>query len=238
MKTINYNDVICIIPARGGSKGLVNKNMLEFNGEPLIVRPIQHAKKSGVIGTILVTTDNKKIAKIAKQNGAEVPFMRPKKLSGDLVTTENTLKHAILAYEKMSNKKFNIAVFLTATDIFRDYNWITKAVNILRNKPNVESVFAGYKTNKNYWEKNKEGNWIRLREWMSIYKSRQVRQFIIREDTGLSCASRAHLWREGRRIGDKVEVIVHDNDLSFIDIHSKQDLELANLVIKNLKYEK
>ena len=78
MKTINYNDVICIIPARGGSKGLVNKNMLEFNGEPLIVRPIQHAKKSGVIGTILVTTDNKKIAKIAKQFGADVPFLRPK----------------------------------------------------------------------------------------------------------------------------------------------------------------
>ena len=228
-----YNDVICIIPARGGSKGLINKNILELNGEPLIARPIRHAKESGVVDTVIVTTDNEEIAKIAKQNGAIVPFLRPKELSGDLITTEETLKHAILTYEKMTGRKFDIAVFLTATDIFRKNTWITEAVNILKNKPDVESVFVGYKTHKNYWEKDKNGKWVRLRDWMSIYKSRQIRKFIVREDTGLSCASRACLWRKGRRIGDNVEIIVQDNNLSFIDIHTKKDLELANLIIKN-----
>ena len=229
----NFSDVICIIPARGGSKGLLNKNVLELNGEPLIVRPIKEAKKSGVIGTILVTTDDENIANIAKQNGAVVPFLRPKELSGDLATTEETLKHAINTYEKIINKKFDIAVFLTATNIFRDYKWISQAVNILKNNPDIESVFTGSKTHKNYWEKDSNGNWVRLKKWMSVYQSRQIRKFIIREDTGLCCASRAHLWRVGRRIGDKVEIIIQEKDFSFIDIHSKKDLDLANLIIKN-----
>ena len=119
--------------------------------------------------------------------------------------------------------------------IFRKNTWITEAVKILKKKPDVESVFVGYKTHKNYWEKDKNGKWVRLREWMSIYESRQIRKFIVREDTGLSCASRAYLWRKGRRIGDNVEIIVQDNNLSFIDIHTKKDLELANLIIKNDK---
>lgn len=230
-----YNDVICVIPARGGSKGLPNKNILELNGEPLIVWPIKHAKESGVINTIIVSTDSEEIAEIAKQNGALVPFLRPKELSKDLTTTEETLKHAILTYEKIVDKKFEIAVFLTATDIFRDHTWIAKAVNILKEKTEIESVFAGYKTHKNFWEQDRYGKWNRLRDWMSTYQSRQVRKFVIREDTGLSCASRAYLWREGRRIGDKVDIIMHENDLSSIDIHTKEDLELANLIMKNFK---
>ena len=63
---------------------------------------------------------------------------------------------------------------------------------------------------------NKKGEWIRLKNWMAVYKSRQIRKSVVREDTGLSCASRAWLWREGRRIGEKVEIIVHENNFSFI----------------------
>ena len=233
MKKNNYDDVICIIPARGGSKGIPKKNIKLLNGEPLISRPIKHAIKSGVIGTILVSTDDEKIAKVAKKYGAEVPFFRPKKISGSLSTTEETLKHAILSYEKIFNKKYEIAVFLTATDIFRDHRWIKKAVNILKRKPKIESVFVGYETHKNFWEKNKNKKWTRLRKWMSLYQSRQVRRSIVREDTGLSCASRAYLWRKGKRIGNRVEIIMHKNEFSFVDIHTKNDLKLANLIIKN-----
>ena len=55
---------------------------------------------------------------------------------------------------------------------------------------------------------------------------------IIREDTGLSCISKAELWRNGKRIGDKVKIIMHENDLSFIDIHSYYDLKIANKLLK------
>ena len=104
--------------------------------------------------------------------------------------------------------------------------------SILKDSPDLESVFVGHKTHKNFWEKNDEGYWQRLRPWMAEYSSRQVRRFVVREDTGLACASRAYLWREGRRIGDKVEILLNDDDFTGIDIHSQDDLELAEAALK------
>ena len=70
---------------------------------------------------------------------------------------------------------------------------------------------------------------------MSHYSNRQVRRSIVREDTGIACASRAYLWREGRRIGDNVHIIVNNDDFTSIDIHTQQDLDLASagLSIRN-----
>ena len=84
---------------------------------------------------------------------------------------------------------------------------------------------------KNYWQKTKDGNWERVCPWMSTYSSRQVRQVIVREDTGLACASRTWLWREGRRIGNKVDIIENDDDFTSIDIHNPEDLLLAQAAI-------
>ena len=67
---------------------------------------------------------------------------------------------------------------------------------------------------------------------MSDYSSRQIRRYIVREDTGLMCVSRAWLWREGRRIGDIVDILVNDDDFTNIDIHEQRDLLLANAALK------
>jgi hypothetical protein len=72
---------------------------------------------------------------------------------------------------------------------------------------------------------------MRLRPWMAVYSSRQVRRCVVREDTGLACASRAWLWREGRRIGDRVEIIMNDDDFTSIDIHGEEDLQLAEAAL-------
>ena len=87
--------------------------------------------------------------------------------------------------------------------------WISEAVNQLKASPHLESVFVGHNTHKNFWEQQDDGSWLRLRSWMASYSSRQIRRSIVREDTGLACASRAWLWREGRRVGDKVQIIVN-----------------------------
>ena len=136
--SFEIEDVICIIPARGGSKGLPRKNTLKLGGEPLIARPIQQAIESGVIGTVLMTTDDKEIARIAESYGAIVPFIRPPELAQDLTSTEDTLKHALLEYEREIKKEFEIAVFLTATDIFRKVQWIKDAVLMLKENPKLE----------------------------------------------------------------------------------------------------
>lgn len=225
------DDVICIICARGGSKGLPRKNLKLLDGIPLVARPVLHALQSGVIGTVLVSTDDQEIAEAAIAYGAIVPFMRPAHLAEDLTTTEDTLKHALVTYEAMVNKKFEVAVFLSPTDIFRNPEWIKQAVDKLRERPELESVFSGHTTHKNFWERNNDGTWTRLRPWMALYSSRQVRQAIVREDTGLTCASRASLWREGKRIGDIVDIIVNDDDFTSIDIHEEADLKLAEFAL-------
>jgi CMP-N-acetylneuraminic acid synthetase len=225
-------DVICIICARGGSKGLPRKNVRLLDGEPLIARPVRHALESGAVDTVLVTTDDEEIARAARDAGAIVPFVRPVELAQDLTTTEATLKHALLTYEEMVGRQFGIAVFLTATDIFRDPSWIRQAVQALRARPELESVFSGHKTHKNFWEQQEDGSWARLRSWMAVYSSRQVRRAVVREDTGMACASRAWLWREGRRIGDKVDIIVNDDDFTSIDIHREEDLLLAQAALR------
>jgi CMP-N,N'-diacetyllegionaminic acid synthase len=227
----NNQDVISIIGGRGGSKGLPRKNVLFLDGESLMARTVRHAIESGAVGTILVTTDDEEIAQAARKAGAIVPFMRPAELAGDLVTVEETLKHALLTYEAMVERKYEIAVFLSATDIFRKPEWIRQAVQLLRARPELESVFSGHKTHKNFWEQQADGSWERLRPWMSVYACRQVRRTVVREDTGLACASRAELWRNGRRIGDKVEIIINDDDYTGIDIHHEEDLLLAQAAL-------
>ncbi len=223
---------ICIIPARGGSKGLPRKNTLALDGVSLIERVVIDAIKSDVAKVVLVTTDDEEIATLAKKAGAEVPFMRPNDLSEDLTTTEETLKHALVTYESITSEVFDTAVFLTATDVFRNISHIREVVKRLHENPNLESVFVGYKTHKNFWEERVNGGYDRIKDWMKNYSSRQIRKPIYREDTGLGCASRAWLWREGRRIGDKVDIVINDDEMSSIDIHNLEDLELANEAIK------
>jgi CMP-N,N'-diacetyllegionaminic acid synthase len=229
--------VICIIPARGGSKGLPFKNVKFLDGVPLVGRTILSAIQSGVCDQIVVTTDDENIANVARKYGAQVPFCRPSELSGDLSTTEETLRHALEHSEKFFQEKFDIGVFLSPTDVFRETSWIRKSVALLLEKPSVESVFVGYATHKNFWERTNTGEWKRLRPWMSVYSSRQIRRTVIREDTGLACASRTWLWREGRRIGDKVEIIINNDDFSSIDIHTLEDLELAQAAL-NIRQKK
>ena len=89
-------DIICVIPARGNSKGIKKKNLQKVSNKTLLKYPIEYAVNSKLIGTVLVTTDNSEIAKAARKYGAITPFIILKSISGDLATTESTLKHALL----------------------------------------------------------------------------------------------------------------------------------------------
>ncbi len=228
--------VLAVIPARGGSKGLKDKNIQLLGGKALVTYPIEAAQKSGCIDRIFVTTDSEAIAEVARAAGAEVPFLRPPRLAEDQTTMEATLQQALEQYEEHSGVTFDIAVFLTATDIFRKPEWITAAVTILKDRPDLESAFAAHRTFKNFWEALPEGGYQRLRPYMQIYGQRQERirnnRVIYREDTGLACASRAWLWRQGRRIGDKVEIIPNDDPATDIDIHTAFDLFLAEQTLR------
>ena len=83
----------------------------------------------------------------------------------------------------------------------------------------------------------KNNKWVRLRKWMSKYSSRQIRRKVIREDTALTCVSRAELWRKGRRIGNNVEIIQNNDPFTALEIHDLQDLKLVNAAYK-LRFKK
>ena len=88
---INNKKVLAIIPARAGSKGLQNKNILNLNGKPLISYPINSAQESLYIDRILVSTDSEKIAKVALDYGAEIPYLRPSRLAKDITPSSQVI---------------------------------------------------------------------------------------------------------------------------------------------------
>ena len=90
--------ILCIIPARSGSKGIKNKNIIQVGGHPLISLSIKEAcelKKHSLVADVIVSTDSNKIAKIALKYGASVPFIRPRKISGDTAKSVDLIIHAL-----------------------------------------------------------------------------------------------------------------------------------------------
>ena len=96
--------MLAVIPARGGSKGVPNKNIKELSGKPLIAYTIEAAQKSEIFSKIIVSTDSEQIAEIARKYGAEVPFIRPAEISGDMVSSDDVILHAISFYERQGIK--------------------------------------------------------------------------------------------------------------------------------------
>ena len=95
-----------------------------------------------------------------------------------------------------------------------------KAIDLMKKDNKIESCFVGNKTHKNFWIYNKKNNPKRLHKMMENYSSRQEKIPIYREDTGLTCVTKASLWRKGKRIGNKVHIIEISNSETDIDIHN------------------
>jgi len=95
---------LCVIPARGGSKRIPRKNIRVFAGKPMIAYAIQAAQKSGLFGRIVVSTDDEEVAKISREIGAEVPFLRPNEISDDHTPTVPVIAHAIRELEANGEK--------------------------------------------------------------------------------------------------------------------------------------
>lgn len=92
--------LLCVIPARGGSKRISRKNIREFGNKPMIAWSIEAAQASGCFDKIIVSTDDVEIADVAKQWGAEVPFKRPADLSDDFASTTQVVAHAVQWYQE------------------------------------------------------------------------------------------------------------------------------------------
>ena len=146
---------IAIIPARGGSKRIKNKNLRNFFGKPLISYSILAAKKSKLFKRIIVSTDDKKIKKISEKYGAEVPFLRPKNISGDKTKAQDVFIHAI-RYLEREKVKFNYvcgiyptAPLLQIKDLIQGFKKVKKWNYVFSACKHEKSVLRSFILNKN-----------------------------------------------------------------------------------------
>jgi len=137
------NKFLAIIPARGGSKGLPRKNIKNLCGKPLIAWSIQSGLNSIYLDKVVVSTDCKDIASIAKKYGAEVPFLRPSYLATDTATTFDVVKHVIEYYRDKENLLYDFIVLLEPTSPLRDLGDIDRMIEkSIKEEKYVDSVIS------------------------------------------------------------------------------------------------
>lgn len=133
-------DILAIIPARGGSKGIPRKNIRSFSGFPLISWSIAAAKHSKLVTRVIVSTDDEEIAAVAREWGAETPFLRPAEFAQDRTTDLPVFEHALQWLAENENYHPDVVVQLRPTSPIRPQNCVDDAVNILLEHPDAQSV--------------------------------------------------------------------------------------------------
>ena len=225
----NKRNVLVVIPARSGSKGIKNKNIQLINRKPLIYYTIKYSLKSKVVDKVVVSTDSKKYANIAKKFKAHVPFLRSKKLSGHSVPDYPVIKDALLKSEKFFKKTFYYIILMRPTSPFREKNLIERSLKIMEDKKKCSSVRAVKETPAHPYR-----NWISKKDGYiygfvnKVYEpynlERQKLPKIFFQTGDIETIKRETIMK-GSISGKNVAPIILKED--FIDIDNLKDLELA-----------
>lgn len=133
-------ETLALIPARSGSKGVADKNVRPLAGKPLLAHSIAHALGSSLVNRTLVSTDSAKYAEIAKSHGAEVPFLRPPEIAGDLSTDLEVFAHALSWLRDNEGYEPDICLHLRPTYPFRRTKDVDSVIEILVQNPELDSV--------------------------------------------------------------------------------------------------
>lgn len=141
-----YFKVLGIIPARGGSKGIRNKNIVQLAGKPLIAYSLEAAQSSRLLSRCIVSTDSEEIAGICKALAADVPYLRPAELAQDNTPTLPVIQHAL----KILDEKFDAVMILQPTSPFRSSDDIDNAIEMLAVHPEADSIISVVKVGDNH----------------------------------------------------------------------------------------
>jgi len=158
---VNNLQVLALIPARGGSKGIPRKNIREFAGYPLIAYSILAALRSKLVTRVIVSTDDREIAETAKEYGAEVPFMRPAELAQDDTLDLPVFEHALGWLKAHENYEPDFVVQLRPTSPIRPRDLIDRSIQMLADHPQADSVRGVVPAGQNpykMWVINQDGN--------------------------------------------------------------------------------
>jgi len=153
-------EVLAVIPARSGSKGISHKNIRPFQGLPLLAHSVIQARESALITRVILSTDTAEYARIGREYGAEVPFLRPALISGDLSTDLEVFVHALEWLEREEGYQPEICVHLRPTYPLRRVADIDAMIRILLDHPHLHSarsVVAASETPFKMWFRDASG---------------------------------------------------------------------------------
>tara|TARA_Y100000996_G_scaffold112363_1_gene83190 strand:- start:488 stop:1174 length:687 start_codon:yes stop_codon:yes gene_type:complete len=139
--------ILCVIPARGGSKGIEKKNIRKINNKPLIAYTIESTLSSKLFDDVIVSTDDKEIAEISESYGAKVPFIRPSELAQDDATSDQAILHAVLEMQKLGSE-YDVVVLRDCTVPFIDINDMKNMLDLFR-KSDCNAVFGAIRAHPN-----------------------------------------------------------------------------------------
>jgi len=219
--------ILAFIPARGGSKGIPNKNIKLFNGKPLIAWTINSALKSKLVNKIIVSSDSKKILTLSKKLGADI-VLRPKNISGDNATTEQAIKHCI----QNIKDSFDIIILLSPTSPIRKIKDVDNAIKEFKKKK-LDSCFSVSKLSDFLiWKMNRK-----TRKFESInydFKnrgSRQKRELNYVENGSIYVFKTKLIKFNNNRIGGKIGMYFMNFWQSF-EIDEEDDWKLLETIQK------
>ncbi len=232
---------IAIIPARSGSKGIPGKNIKIFNNKPLISWTIKSAIESNIFESVFVSTDDPQIAKISKENGAIVPFLRPKYLAKDTSSTLSSIQHFIKKYYK--NTMYSLpdaVVILQPTSPLRTSLHIVQATDLFKLSNNADSLVSCVEVPHNFTP----GSLMKLNNKGFIESiNSKIKQVYRRQDKKQYFARNgAAIYITKIKLLDKY--ILGGNILPYfmnlidsVDIDNMDDWKIAELILKSRENE-
>jgi N-acylneuraminate cytidylyltransferase len=227
--------ILAIIPARGGSKGVPRKNIKLLDEKPLISYTINSAKKSALIDTLILSSDDDEIINLAKNLNVNVPFKRPEHLAKDNSGSLDVVQHAIQFLEKQ-NKYFDAVLLLQPTTPFREDGFIDKAIEKFCNAKcdALVSVLPVPHQYNPHWvfKKNSKGFLEISTAEKEIIKRRQdLPQAYFRD--GSIYITKTDIIKSGSFYGDKLSYII-SNPKNYVNIDTVDDWKKAEVILKSI----
>mgnify|MGYP006083571821 CR=1 FL=1 len=227
------SSILCTICMRGGSQGVKNKHIRLIDGKPLMYFTIRQAIKSNIFDNIVISTDSKKLLKIAKSYGAEGWFLRPKKLALNTSPKVPAIKHAFVQAEKFYNKKFETIIELDATSPLRKTEDILKAYNFFVKKK-ADMLITGCKSRKNPYYNMVEVIKGKIKKVKSLKKDIYRRQDA---PETYDCNASIYIWNRKSLINfksffTKKTVFYQMPENRSVDIDSELDFQLVKFLLR------
>lgn len=227
---------ICTICARGGSKGVPNKNTRILLDKPLIAHSIYQAKESKLFDCIAVSSDSDEILSIAKKYGADVLIERPKELATDQAAKLPVIQHCVQSAEKMTKTSFDIIVDLDATSPLRLADDIVQAVQIFESHEKATNLITGMPSRRNPYF-----NLVECNEEGFVGLSKKLNKSIVRRQDAPKCYdmnASIYIWKKdtflhSTSVFQEATILYEMPEERSIDIDSELDFEFVSFLAKN-----